>query len=274
MTVLSAGRHVETPVTRELFGRSVRLLAGAPASPSTRADVLETGIKVIDVMCPLLRGGTAAIAGELRAGTTVVMEELVRRLSGGPGGVSLFVLTPWQPPSITEALRKEGYSDGTVGTIQTFYFRSEEGAWTPDRLADLTGVDVVIRLSADLARIGIYPTVDPLSSRSRLLEDRIADRDHVELAARIREALRPLLSDSPEEQAVGDQMILPRARKLLRFFAQPFYVAEPHTKRTGTTGRLAESLRVCREILDGRYDEIPEDAFYFTGGVDEVLARR
>ena len=274
MTVLSAGRHVETPVTRELFGRSVRLLAGTSVSPGSRADVLETGIKVIDVMCPLLRGGTVAIAGEFRAGTTVVMEELVRRLSGGPGGVSLFVLTSWAPPSIAEALRKEGFSDGTVGTIQTFYFRSDEGAWTPDRLADLAGVDVVIRLSADLARMGIYPTVDPLSSRSRLLEDRITDRDHVELAARIREALRPLLSGSREEQAEGDPMTRARARKLLRFFAQPFYVAEPYTKRPGTTVALAESLRACREILDGRYDEIPEDQFYFKGGLDEVLARR
>jgi len=274
MTVLSAGRHVETPVTRELFGRSVRLLAGTPTSPGTSADVLETGIKVIDVMCPLLRGGTVAIAGEFRAGTTVVMEELVRRLNEGTGGVSLFVVTSWAPPSIADALRKEGYSDGTVGTIQTFYFRSEEGAWTPDRLADLAGVDVVIRLSADLARMGIYPTVDPLSSRSRLLEDRLADRDHVELAARIREALRPLLSGSSEEQApAGDSMTLQRARKLLRFFAQPFYVAEPYTKRSGTTVSLAESLRVCRELLDGRYDEVPEDAFYFKGGIEEVLAR-
>ena len=65
-----------------------------------------------------------------------------------------------------------------------------------------------------------------------------------------------------------------RARKLLRFFAQPFYVAEPYTKRPGTTVALAESLRACREILDGRYDEIPEDQFYFKGGLDEVLARR
>jgi F0F1-type ATP synthase beta subunit len=86
---------------------------------------------------------------------------------------------------------------------------------------------VVIRLSADLARIGIYPTVDPLNSRSRLLEDRIADRNHVELAARIRDAIRPLLSGSGKGQPAGDPLTLQRARKLLRFFAQPFYVAEP-----------------------------------------------
>jgi F0F1-type ATP synthase beta subunit len=68
--------------------------------------------------------------------------------------------------------------------------------------------------------------------------------------------------------------MLQRARKLLRFFAQPFYVAEAYTKRPGVTVSLAESLRVCREIVDGRHDEVPEDAFYFTGGIADVLARR
>src|SRR5262249_47182118 len=94
MTVMSAGRHVQTPVSHEVFDRSVRLLAGPPTAPGAPAELLETGIKVIDVMCPLVRGGTVAIAGEPRAGTTVVMEELVRRLSGGSVGVSLFTLMP------------------------------------------------------------------------------------------------------------------------------------------------------------------------------------
>ncbi len=272
MTVLSAGRHVETPVTHEVFDRSVRLLAGVPAASGARRELLETGIKVIDVMCPLVRGGTVAIAGEPRAGTTVVMEELVRRLAGGPGAFSLFVLAPWTLPSITDALQKDGYSDGTVGAIQTFYFRSEDGAWTPERLAGLAPVDVVIRLSADLAGLGIYPTVDPLTSRSRLLEAELVGRDHVLLAARIRDALRVLLMPG-DASTTRDQTLVDRARRLLRFFAQPFYVAEPYTKRPGVTVGLAESLRVCREILDGVYDDVPEDAFYFTGGLDEVLSR-
>ena len=273
MTVLSAGRHVQAPVSHEVFDRSVRLLAGPPALPGAPAELLESGIKVIDVMCPLVRGGTVAIAGELRAGTLVVMEELVRRLSGGPDGVSLFVLAPWPPPSIAEVLKKDGYSDGTVGAVQTFHFRSEEGAWTPERLASLAGVDVVIRLSADLARLGIYPTVDPLTSRSRLLETGGVDRAHVELAARIREALRPLLTARDGKPAEADERTLERAGKLLRFFAQPFYVAEPYTRRPGVTVSLGESLRVCREILDGIHDGVPTDAFYFTGGLDGVLAR-
>jgi len=158
-----------------------------------------------------------------------------------------------------------------VGPIQTFYFRSEEGPWTPERLASLAGVDVVIRLSVALAARGIYPTVDPLASRSRLLESECLDREHRELAARIRAALRALLAPEADQPA-PEARVLERAEKLLRFFAQPFYVAEPYTKRPGVTVGLAESLRVCREILDGVHDRVPTKAFYFTGGLDAVLA--
>jgi RNA polymerase sigma factor (sigma-70 family) len=272
MTVLSAGRHVQTPVSHEAFDRSVRLLTGPPAAPGAPAEILETGIKVIDVMCPLVRGGTVAIAGELHAGATVVMEELVRRLSGGSVGVSLFTLVPWTSASIADTLKQDGFSEGTMGPIQTFYFRSEEGAWTPERLAGLAPVDVVIRLSAALGSQGIYPTVDPLTSRSRLFETEGADRTHVALAARIREALATLLAPGHHAPA-ADPLTLERAGKLLRFFAQPFYVAEPYTKRPGVTVARAESLRVCREILDGVHDAIPTQAFYFTGGIDAVKAQ-
>jgi F0F1-type ATP synthase beta subunit len=271
MTVLSSGRHVQTPVSHEAFNRSVHLLTGPPAPPGAPAEMLETGIKVIDVMCPLVRGGTVAIAGELRAGTTVLMEELVRRLSGGPAGVSLFTLAPWTPVSIADTLKQDGFSEGTTGPVQTFYFRSEEGAWTPERLAGLAGVDVVIRMSAALAGRGIYPPADPLTSRSRLLESRCVDRTHVELAARIRRALGALLGPAPDTPA-ADPLTIERAEKLLRFFAQPFFVAEPYTKRPGVSVGLAESLRVCREILDGVHDRVPTMAFYFTGGLDAVLA--
>src|SRR2546430_2317914 len=204
MTVMSAGRQVQTPVSQELFDRSVRLLTGPPAPSGAPAELLETGIKVIDVMCPLVRGGTVAIAGELRAGTTVVMEELVRRLSGGSAGVSLFTLAPWTPVSIADTLRQDGFSEGTMGPVQTFYFRSEEGAWTPERLAGLAGVDAVIRLSAALGGQGIYPTVDPLTSRSRLLEAEDVNRAHPELAARIRAALAPLLASGGDPPAAGE----------------------------------------------------------------------
>jgi RNA polymerase sigma factor (sigma-70 family) len=271
MTVLSAGREIETPVSREGFDRIVQLLA----SPSlTAGAVVPTGIKVIDVMCPLVAGGTLAIAGEWKAGTAVVLEELVRRLSGGTERVSIFAFVPFVPGAAAmtyrEMAKKDGFSDGTVGAVQTFFFRREHGPWTDESLRTLTGVDVVIRLSTALGDLRIYPAVDPLTSRSRLLEsDSPAGREHVEIAARVRQALGALAPDAPET----DALTMARARKLQRFFAQPFYCAEPYTRRPGVTVSVTDALRGCREILDGVHDDVPEDAFYFTGGIDEVLSR-
>ena len=147
--------------------------------------LLETGIKVIDVMCPLVAGGTLAIAGDLGGGSTVVMEELVRRLSAGSDRLTILLMMP-QPTaemwpqalepgfSHVEALKKDGYSEGTVGVVQTLFFRAAEGGWTQERLNALAPADTVIRLSLERARAKVYPTVDVLTSRSRLLETKTA----------------------------------------------------------------------------------------------------
>jgi RNA polymerase sigma factor (sigma-70 family) len=264
MTVLSAGRRIEAPAGQEALDRAVRLLAGPVREPDRPAEVLETGIKVIDVMCPLVRGGTVAVAGELRAGTCVVVEELCRRLSREPGGLSIFAFIPPHPGperEFQEMWAKEGHTGGTVGTVQTFYFLGQE-EWTAERLATLPSVDAVIRLSRDLAQIGIYPTIDPLASRSRLLDADLVGREHAEIAARVRQAAT---ADAEE--------LKQRARKIQRFFAQPFYVAEAYTHRPGVTVGLAESLQTCRDILDGVHDRLPEQAFYFTGGMDQIRAK-
>jgi RNA polymerase sigma factor (sigma-70 family) len=265
MTVLSAGRRVEAPAGREAVDRAVRLLAGPVREPDRAPELLETGIKVIDVMCPLVRGGTVAVAGEFQAGASVVVEELCRRLSQEPGGVSIFAfIPPYDAPerAFQEMWAKEGHTGGTAGTVQTFYFLGQE-EWTAERLATLPSVDTVIRLSKDLAQLGIYPTVDPLASRSRLLDTGLVDPEHAEIAARVRRALA----------ATAAEDLKPRARKIQRFFAQPFYVAEPYTHRPGVTVSRAEALQVCRETLDGLHDRLPEDAFYFTGGMDEIRAK-
>jgi F0F1-type ATP synthase beta subunit len=111
-TVLSAGRHGQTPVSREAFGRLVRLLAGSAPEPASPPKLLETGIKVIDVMCPLVAGGTLAIAGEARSGTVVLVEELVRRLSDGPERLSIFAFVTPPTTSMQEMWQKDGFSEG------------------------------------------------------------------------------------------------------------------------------------------------------------------
>jgi RNA polymerase sigma factor (sigma-70 family) len=260
MSVMSSGRRIEARVSREVIDRAAQLLA-ADRRPAAHPTVLDSGIKVIDVMCPLLRGGTVAIAGEWKAGTIVVVEELVRRLSADPAGVSIFTFVPPGPSvSFQEMWEKEGYSNGTVGSVQTFYFLGE-AEWTAEQVAALTDADVVIRLSRALGQVhGVYPTIDPVLSRSRALDPGIVGPHHVELATRVRDALRPL-----DAAPTADDAATRRARKLRQFFGQPFLCAEPYTHRPGVTVSRTDALRVCREILAGAWDAVPEEAFYFTG---------
>ena len=130
-TVLNSLRRSKTPISRMQFDRLVPLLTAAATDGRPSSEIVETGIKVIDVMCPIRAGGSVAIAGEYGTGITVVMEEIVRRISKGPHPVTLFVLYPppseiWPPSldenfSIADALKKEGYSEGTMGSVQTFF---------------------------------------------------------------------------------------------------------------------------------------------------------
>jgi len=273
MTVLSSGRRSEGTLSREALDGAVRLLTGPPTDVGRLPDLLETGIKIVDVMCPIVRGGTVAIAGEYRAGSMVVVEELAWRLRGKPGGVSIFAFIPPGPGlSFQEVWEKEGYTGGTAGTVQTFYFAGEQ-EWTADTLSTLTGVDAVIRLSRALGRLGIWPAIDALVSRSRLLDSRVVGEEHAEIAKRVHDAFATLGANGDAPAPAGQEQTWQCARKLQRFFAQPFFVAEPYTKRPGLFVSRAEALRGCREILDGVHDDVPEDAFYFTGGIDDVVAR-
>ena len=275
MTVLSSGRRAEARVSREVLDGAVRLLGGTARETKRPLELIETGIKVIDVMCPLTRGGTVGIAGEYAAGPMVVTEELCRRLSSKPGGVSIFTFIPPGPsPSFQEVWAKEGHTGGTAGTVQTFYFVGEE-AWTVERISALPTVDAVIRLSRELARLGIYPTVDAIISRSRLLDEKLVGLDHAETADQVREALTACSDGTtgPGAASPATELSTQRARKLLRFFSQPFFVAERYTKQPGLYVSREDALRGCRAILGGECDAVPEQAFYFTGTLEDVLRK-
>jgi RNA polymerase sigma-70 factor (ECF subfamily) len=278
-TVLSSGRHTRTPFDPTEFAEFVRSLsAEAPIGQPLR--LLETGIKVIDVMCPLVAGGTLAIAGDPGGGSTVVMEELVRRLSAGPDRLTILLMMPQPSAEIwpqalepgyshAEALKKDGYSEGTVGAVQTLFFPAAEGGWVQEELNALAPADTVIRLSLERARAKVYPTVDVLTSRSRLLETKAAGREHVTIANRVRNALTSLWSEkNPNSRAT--RLERERALKLQNYFTQPFYCAEPWTKLRGATVARAEALCTCREILDGAHDDLPIEQFYFRGSIDDI----
>jgi RNA polymerase sigma factor (sigma-70 family) len=274
-TVLSSGRQSETPLNLDELGRILPALAGPSPIATGAGRFLETGIKVIDVMCPLVAGGSVVIAGELGTGITVVMYELTRRLNDGPDRLEIFTLMPlWpdSPPgwSIAAELKKEGYSDVPEGAVRTSFFRTENEPWTESRLSALDPFDVVIHLSRERRRAMVYPTVDVLTSRSRLLQAKAVGDEHVAIAARVRRALAALWSADGHLKSGPDDATRERALKLQNYFTQPFFVAEPYTKRPGATVTAAEALRTCCEILDGHYDDLPADAFFFSGGMAEI----
>jgi F-type H+/Na+-transporting ATPase subunit beta len=282
-TVLSSGRTSVTPVTGLPFEEIVPLLAGPSPLAIGQGKLAETGIKVIDVMCPVVAGGSLAIAGQYGVGTTVVMEELARRMSTGRDPVSMFVLlappsSEWPPTldpdySLSAELKKEGSSEGTLGSVQTFFFRSESGPWTPARLATLAPVDTVIHLSRDHAKAKLYPCVDVLTSRSRLFEAKLVSKEHAGIAERVRTALTVMWASDGFANADAADVTLARRRKLQNFFGQPFFYAEPWTKRPGSHVSLADALEGCRAILDGECDNLSVEAFYFEGSLAEIRKR-
>ena len=129
-------------------------------------------------------------------------------------------------------------------------------------------MDAVIHLSREVAKAKIYPCVDLRTSRSRLLETKAVGDEHAAIAERARHAVA-LLWDQSLADAAGP-LALERAKKLANFFAQPFFCAEPWTKRPGSFVSARDALRGCAEILDGLHDDVPVEAFYFTGSLAEI----
>jgi RNA polymerase sigma factor (sigma-70 family) len=279
-TVLSSRRRPPGPVDPMQLDRLVPLLTAATTDGKQTDDVVETGIKVIDVMCPIRAGGSVAIASENGAGGTVVMEEIVRRIGNGRHPVTMFMLIPppselWPPAldpdwSFSDALKEEGYSEGTVGNVQTFFLTGIKGRWSPETLAPLAPVDTLIHLAREMIVQKNYPGVDVRTTRARLLDENRIDPEDIRLARRSREAILQCRGTQESPDVKVDPVLIERGRKLQAYFSQPFFVAEPYTKRPGCYVSRADALRGCREILDGVHDDLPAEAFYFTGSIDEI----
>jgi RNA polymerase sigma factor (sigma-70 family) len=282
-TVLNARRRATAPINHMQLERLLPLLAAATTDGRQSNEIVETGIKVIDVMCPIRAGGSVAIAGEYGTGITVNMEEIVRRISKSVHPVTLFVLYPppsdiWPPSldekrSIADELMAEGYSEGTVGSVQTFFVGGEHQPWTTEKLAKLASIDTVIHLTRNMILQKNYPGIDLLTTRSRLVDDNLIGAEELDIVRRAREAIILLRAAECAPQAGAEAVALQRARKLQAFFSQPFFVAEPFNKRPGSYVSRTDALRGCREILDGRHDDLPTETFYFTGGIEEIRGR-
>ncbi len=168
---------------------------------------------------------------------------------------------------------------GSITSMQAVYVPADDYS-DPAPVATFTHLDATIALERSIADKGIYPAVDPLASTSRILDPNIVGEEHYATAREVQQVLQRYkdLQDiiailGIDELSEDDKLIVSRARKVERFFSQPFVVAEQFTGMEGIYVPLSETVRGFREILDGKYDDIPEPMFMFAGSIDDVIAR-
>ncbi|MBS1875865.1 MAG: F0F1 ATP synthase subunit beta [Acidobacteria bacterium] len=168
---------------------------------------------------------------------------------------------------------------GSITSVQAIYVPADDYT-DPAPATAFAHLDATTNLSRDIAAIGIYPAVDPLASTSRILDPRIVGAEHYGVAQSVKQVLQRYkdlqdiiailgIDELPEE----DKLVVARARKIQRFLSQPFHVAEQFTGFKGKYVKLADTIRSFKEVVDGKHDDIPEQAFYMQGAIEDVLER-
>ncbi len=396
LTVTSTNAPISVPVGTATLGRIMDVLgrpideagpvateerlpihrqAPSYAEQAASTDLLETGIKVIDLLCPFAKGGKVGLFGGAGVGKTVNMMELINNIAKAHSGLSVFagvgertregndfyhemkdsnVLDKVamvygqmnEPPgnrlrvaltglTMAEYFRDQkdengkgrdvllfvdniyrytlagtevsallgrmpsavGYQptlaeemgvlqeritstkSGSITSIQAVYVPADD-LTDPSPATTFAHLDATVVLSRDIASSGIYPAIDPLDSTSRQLDPLVVGQEHYEIARSVQNVLQRYkeLKDiiailGMDELAEEDKLVVYRARKIQRFFSQPFHVAEVFTGAPGKLVPLKETIRGFKGLLAGEYDHIPEQAFYMVGGIDEVIAK-
>jgi F-type H+-transporting ATPase subunit beta len=335
----------------------------------TKAELFETGVKVIDLIAPFTKGGKTGVFGGAGVGKTVIILELIASLAREHGGYSVFagvgertregtqlyhemeeagvldklcmVFGQMNEPSgvrlrvsltgltMAEYFRDEGRdvllfidnifrfvmsgsevsallgrmpsavgyqptlgtemgelqeritstTRGSITSMQAVYVPADDYT-DPAPVTTFAHLDATISLERSIAELGIYPAVDPLGSNSRILDPRIVGQEHYEVAREVQQVLQRYkdLQDiiailGIDELSEDDKLAVARARKIQRFFSQPFSVAEQFTGRPGRYVPVQETVAGFRRILNGELDHVAEAHFYMAGGVDEVFER-
>ena len=398
MNSLSLGAPVTIPVGPQTLGRVLNVI-GEPVDQqgplatdkrlpihrqapsfedqSTTQQMFETGIKVVDLLEPYLRGGKTGLFGGAGVGKTVVIMELIHNIAMKHGGVSVFAgvgertregndlwlemqesgivdPTDWtkskvalvygqmtEPPgarlrvgltglTVAEYFRDEegqdvllfidnifrftqagsevsallgrmpsavGYQPnlatemgdlqeritstkkGSITSVQAIYVPADDYT-DPAPATAFAHLDATTNLSREISSLGIYPAVDPLASTSRILDPRVLGDEHYNTAQAVKQTLQRYkdlqdiiailgIDELPEE----DKVLVARARKIQKFLSQPFNVAEQFTGFKGKYVTLKDTVRSFKEVVEGKHDEIPEQAFYMQGSIDDVLER-
>lgn len=168
---------------------------------------------------------------------------------------------------------------GSITSVQAIYVPADDFT-DPAPATAFSHLDATTNLSRALTEMGIYPAVDPLSSYSRILDPRVIGEEHYQVARKVKEILQRYkdLQDiitilGIEELSEEDKVVVGRARKIQRFLSQPFHVAEEFTGRPGKYVTIEETIRGFKEVVEGKHDDKPEQAFYMAGGIDEVIKK-
>lgn len=299
MKLVNTKRPVSGRVSTEAVEEAVGLMGGpAPRKPQ----ILETGIKAVDFLCPLVKGGKAGLFGLNGTGPLVLIEELIHRLAKGADRVFLFKFVRRVDADTHQHLSvlEPAYPGDAVGSVQT-HFMLLEDASDPEYARSTRIVDCAIYFSPLVFVQGLYPAIDPLISTSRGLDSAIAGREHCDTVTRVRELMqhaKELLADPLfleymtyrshgralarwneflprrlQELSDEDRRFVSRARKLQKFLTQPFHVAEPWTGVAAQWISCEATIHGCRQIADGHCDDVPEDAFYMAGDIKDVLRK-
>ncbi len=168
---------------------------------------------------------------------------------------------------------------GSITSVQAVYVPADDPT-DPAPATIFSHLDASTMLSREIAELGIYPAVDPLASTSRILDPRVVGEEHYFVARRVQEILQKYreLQDiiailGIEELSDEDKLTVARARRLQRFLSQPFFVAEQFTGQPGRYVKIADTVRSFKEIIDGKHDDVPEQAFLYVGTIEEVLEK-
>ena len=391
MDAEATGAPISVPVGEQTLGRMFNVLgdpidnkpapevqehmpihrkAPAFAEQATNTEILETGIKVVDLLCPYQKGGKIGLFGGAGVGKTVLIQELIRNIATEHGGYSVFtgvgertregndlyhemmesgVIEKTtmvfgqmnEPPgarmrvglaglTMAEYFRDKGGQDvllfidniyrftqagsevsallgrmpsavgyqptlqtemgalqeritstknGSITSVQAVYVPADD-LTDPAPATTFAHLDATTVLSRSIVELGIYPAVDPLESTSRILDPRIVGEEHYKVARSVQEILQKYkeLQDiiailGMDELSEDDKLVVSRARKFQRFLSQPFFVAGQFTGLEGRYVPVSETIQGFKEIIEGKYDDIPESYFLNCGGIDDVLAK-
>ena len=390
MEAEATGAPISVPVGEQTLGRIFNVLGDpidnkpapevehmpihrkAPtfAEQATNTEMLETGIKVVDLLCPYQKGGKIGLFGGAGVGKTVLIQELIRNIATEHGGYSVFtgvgertregndlyhemmdsgVIEKTtmvfgqmnEPPgarmrvgltglTMAEYFRDKGGKDvllfidniyrftqagsevsallgrmpsavgyqptlqtemgalqeritstknGSITSVQAVYVPADD-LTAPAPATTFAHLDATTVLSRSIVELGIYPAVDPLESTSRILDPRIVGEEHYKVARDVQEILQKYkeLQDiiailGMDELSEEDKMVVSRARKVQRFLSQPFFVAGQFTGLEGRYVPISDTIQGFKEIIEGKYDDIPESYFLNCGSIDDVLAK-